>query len=70
MILFELTEQQKNCQHEWVYAGYILCSFPPKYPKICRKCGLRLIESNSSYVNEIGEYDKLVEKFGKENDKK
>lgn len=34
-----------QCQHDWVYEPAILCSFPPKQKKICKKCKKEVIET-------------------------
>jgi len=50
-----------KCQHEKVYASYILTSNPPQYPWICKKCGLRGFDMGILTYDEYGEIIKQFE---------
>jgi len=54
----------EKCDHEKVYANYVLTSNPPQYPWICKKCGEKGIDRGSYY--NANAYDELVKEFEKE----
>lgn len=62
----ELTEQQKNCDHDWVYSNYMLTSNPPQCDKICKKCGLIGRDRLGECYRD--EYSETIEKFKKVQD--
>lgn len=49
-----------DCNHEWVYDGALLLSFPAVYKRICKKCGK--MESGSGW-GESDNYSEVVKKF-------
>lgn len=38
------TAAQQSCQHERVYADFVLTSYPAQHPWVCRKCGFQGVE--------------------------
>ena len=55
---------EKECEHDWSYASYILTSHPALQDRICRKCGKmeRIILSEQLVKND---YDEITRKFKK-----
>ena len=53
----------EDCDHKWVYSPNALLSCPPKYKRICRKCGKREIVMGTD-INP-NEYDDVVKYFEK-----
>ena len=58
----------EECQHEKVFAPYILTSNPPQYPWICRKCGYRSVDKGNITID-VNEYARLCQKFGIKNER-
>ena len=52
----------ETCQHNKVYADYILTSNPPKIPWICSKCGEKGIEEYVAIEKKL-DYEELIQKF-------
>ncbi len=48
-------------QHEKVYAGYVLCSYPGQRPWICRKCLTEGVEREVPQSRGM-EYNELMRK--------
>jgi len=53
--------ENKKCVHEWVYEPSILLTNPPQNRKICRKCGMKITETEKSYPE--NDYYEIVKKF-------
>lgn len=56
-------DKQEECEHEKVYAPFVLTSFPAQHPWICKKCGYEGVDRDS--WPEGPSYDELRSKFGK-----
>ena len=63
-----MNDKQKDCDHEKVYANYILTSDPPRYSFICKKCGFKGVVACED-IEIIDEYEELDKKFKKDNKK-
>jgi len=54
---------EKNCKHSWSYSWRPILTMPPKYNRICRKCGKKeTVDQNVLDVDQT-EYARLVKKF-------
>lgn len=57
LLLFEGEETaylEQPCQHEKVYADYVLISSPPQYPWICKLCGVKGIDKQNVLAQIFG----------------
>jgi len=48
-------EMSDYCDHDKVYASYMLTSDPPLYPWICRKCGAEGTDRGQPHKDEYAE---------------
>jgi len=55
----------KDCNHDKVYADYVLLTNPPQYPWICRKCGKKDVDIET-YYDENESYSDIEKRFDKE----
>lgn len=60
----ERMTSEPRCDHQPVYSGVFLASYPRQRPFICRLCGYEGVEGGSSVkcTDEGSEYDSLKEK--------
>lgn len=55
-----------SCEHEKVYAPYVLTSNPPQYPWVCKLCGERGTDYGEYYDG--GEYERVIRGFAQTDD--
>ena len=53
----------EKCEHDKVYAQFVLASNPPKSPWVCRKCGEQGYDTQG--YTPMSEYEYILKKFKK-----